>query len=74
MSKKKVTFNMKPEIRYMYVWRYASRLARISPWMTISLDRTRFQRRIQKLETIINPVLLRKINEIKSSEKYYEFK
>ena len=74
MCKKKVTFNMKPEIRYMYVWRYASRLARISPWITIGLDRTRFQRRIQKLETIINPVLLRKINEIKSSEKYYEFK
>ena len=74
MCKKQVTFNPKLEIRYMHVWKYASRQARISPWLTLALDRTRFQRRIEKIETIINPVLLRKINEIKSSEKYYEFK
>ena len=54
----------------MYVWKYASRQARISPWLTLAVDRTRFQCRIQKIETIINPELLRKINEIKRSEKY----
>ena len=74
VCKKHVTFNPKLEIRYMHVWKYASRQARISPWLTIGADRTRFQRRIEKTATIINPVLLRKINEIKTSKEYYEFK
>ena len=56
---KKVRFNEKVEIKSMCVWSYAYREHRKSYWMTVAVDRMRFQRRIRNMEHLLNPILIR---------------
>lgn len=52
-----VTFNDKVKIRTMYVWPYAHKEARKSNFKHIVADRHRFQRRIEKMEQLLSPIL-----------------
>jgi protein phosphatase 1 regulatory subunit 15B len=55
-----VHFNDNTTVHHMIVWQYAYRAARVSPWETLARDRARFIRRINQMESIIGPILLRK--------------
>lgn len=46
----KVTFKLKPEIHFMFVWDYAYRQARKSNWIQLTADRERFKQKILKFE------------------------
>lgn len=56
---KKVTFG-NTDVRVMYVWPYAHQEARRGEWEQAARDRERFKMRIQKLNKIIDPMLVRK--------------
>ena len=47
----------------MFAWSGAYKFARLSPWMTITIDRFRFEQRIKEIEVILAPVLKNKINK-----------
>ncbi|XP_030370361.1 uncharacterized protein LOC115620978 [Scaptodrosophila lebanonensis] len=55
--KKKVRFNLEPKIHVMYTWDYAYRAARKGDWQVHARDRARFQQRIQRISTILDPIL-----------------
>ena len=46
----RVHFNDHVQVKYMYVWNTAYRLARKGPWMKMALDRIRFKKRIDKID------------------------
>ncbi|EDV36278.1 uncharacterized protein Dana_GF12046 [Drosophila ananassae] len=54
---KKVRFNLKPEVHVMHVWDFAYRTARKSEWQLIARDRDRFEKRINRVAPILNPIL-----------------
>lgn len=54
---KAVKFSQKITIQYMYCWTFAYRAARKRYWEEKALDRARFERRIEKIAKIIEPVL-----------------
>lgn len=58
----RVKFNEHVEIKYIHHWKFAHWQARRGPWMLAALDRGRFQNRINNLEKIITPILLKQKN------------
>ena len=56
------------ETHSIIAWDFAYRQARIGPWERVAVDRLRFQKRIQELEIILAPVLLRQ--QLKSKQQY----
>ena len=67
-KKKNVTFNDIVDIRFMYVWAYAHKQARIGIWEYLALDRIRFQRRISLVEPMLTKVLEHKLQIINKSK------
>ena len=63
-NKKKVTFN---NIVSIYHYDYVEIMYNIN-WLQIAADRNRFQKRINRLSSILNPVLIRKLTEIKQQQ------
>lgn len=55
--RKKVRFNLKPEIHVMHTWDFAYRAARKGDWQEIARDRDRFQQRIKRVAPTINIIL-----------------
>ena len=57
-SRSKVTFNDKVILRRLIVWEYAYRSARGGQeWEQLARDNSRFKRRIDRMEPILNPIL-----------------
>jgi hypothetical protein len=63
-NKKKVTFNEHVSI---YHYDYVELRYNIN-WIQIAVDSIRFQNRINRLSVILEPVLIRKVNEIKQRQ------
>lgn len=61
---RKVSFDLEPKIHTMYTWQYAYKAARCGEWELFARDRERFSLRINRLSNIINPVLIKKYQEI----------
>ena len=70
---KKVRFQKIPEIRYMYAWSFAYNAARRSNWQQICADRFRFERRIEKMGKILEPVLKRKVEDVNLLRNFGQF-
>ncbi len=64
MTNKKVTFN---NIVSIYHYDCVEIMYNIN-WLQIAADRNRFQKRINRLSSILNPVLIRKLTEIKQQQ------
>ena len=64
-KKKKVTFDDHVQIKYMFAWSTAYKLARLSPWVMEAVDRFRFEQRIKEIDVILAPVLKNMINKYK---------
>ena len=62
---KTVRFDDCVKVRKLCVWNYAYRQCRKTYWMTVAVDRCRFERRIQDGERILNPILIEKYEEFK---------
>lgn len=62
--KKQVKFTDKPTIRPMHVWKFAHAEARKGKWHQFSIDKMHFDSKIQKLDKIISPILLKKCEKI----------
>lgn len=60
---KQVRFKEEPTVHVMHVWSYASRIARCGHWEQAARDNARFQMRIELLKGVIEPVLLKKIQQ-----------
>lgn len=56
-TKNVVRFDDNPTFHHMITWDHAYREARKGPWETLARDRIRFQLRIQRLETVLTPIL-----------------
>ena len=57
-SRSKVTFNDKVILRRLIFWEYAYRSARGGQeWEQLARDNSRFKRRIDRMEPILNPIL-----------------
>lgn len=52
---------MTPEIKTIFTWSFAHRVARKGAWHFEAVDRMRFHRRIEQTQNILDPVLLRHI-------------
>ena len=50
------------EVHYIIAWQYAYRAARKGPWEQFACDRDRFQKRINSVNDILGPCLLRKLH------------
>lgn len=59
-AKKKVCFVDKPVVYRQHHWLYAYKSSRKGAWMAHAVDRFRFSRRINIMETILKPILLEK--------------
>lgn len=59
-GKKNVSFDLKPTVYIMHVWKYAYRAARYGEWEEVARDRERFKMKIDRLSGIINPILIKK--------------
>ncbi|KAL7737465.1 hypothetical protein ACLKA6_007603 [Drosophila palustris] len=55
--RKRVRFNLKPEIHVMHTWDFAYRAARKGGWQELARDRDRFQQRIKRVAPTINTIL-----------------
>ncbi|XP_034477782.1 uncharacterized protein LOC117784219 [Drosophila innubila] len=55
--RKRVRFNLKPEIHVMHTWDFAYRAARKGDWQEMARDRDRFQQRIKRVAPTINTIL-----------------
>lgn len=62
---KKVHFNDKNDVCYLYVWQFANREARKSKYIQIACDHERFNLKIEKYSDILEPVLRFKLFVIK---------
>lgn len=61
----RVKFDVNPPVIHMlYVWDYAYRAARADTWMEAARDRDRFKRRIEELSKVIDPILIKKQEQI----------
>lgn len=69
-QKKKVHFENDVEVHHIVTWEYAYRKARIGPWKYLATNRAHFQRRIQEIENVIEPVLVKKLAIMNSNYKY----
>lgn len=56
-KRKSVTFNPSPKIHHLHTWTFAYRAARKSNWEQAARDRHRFERRIERNEVVISPIL-----------------
>ena len=65
-GKKQVRFSDDVTVKRMYIWTFASRQTRLPYWIQQASDRLRFQRRIRCIEEILNPILIKKLDKIKS--------
>lgn len=65
ISTKRVTFNDKLSIRQMYAWQFAYEQARKGEWQNIYSNKLQFKSRIDKLNTIISPILEAKIERMR---------
>lgn len=54
---KKVTFSPHIIVHQMVTWKFAYKTSRVKYWEQIATDRMRFQRRINELAHIIEPIL-----------------
>lgn len=61
---KRVQFEERPIVHVLHVWNYASRAARRGEWEQIARDNVRFKLRIERLKDVIEPVLVKKYNDI----------
>lgn len=53
-----VTFNLDlNQTKVLFVWNYASKMARSKYWELIAVDRLHFRKKITKLANILNPIL-----------------
>ena len=48
----------------MHAWRFAYHKARCGEWEQIACDRERFRRRIDKVNEILHPMLVKKYEEM----------
>ena len=55
------------EVHHMFAWSYAYRTSRKGEWEKFACDRAHFQRRIERTAEILNPVIIKKLNEIRNS-------
>ncbi|EDW01921.1 GH20179 [Drosophila grimshawi] len=55
--RKKVHFNLSPEVHVMHAWNFAYRAARKGGWQQFARDRDRFSQRIKRVAPIIDIVL-----------------
>ena len=65
--KKKVSFG-NTTVHNMYVWTYAYNQARKGQWHLITIDNARFKNRIQNVENILKPVLVKKLQDIEQNK------
>lgn len=63
MGKKCVRFDERITLHLNYHWSFAYREARKSSWAQTVVDRHRFQRRIQEVARILDPVINKMYNE-----------
>ena len=70
--KKRVRFNDEVQICRMYTWEYARRRCRKNDWMIEAVDRFRFERRIQNVEIMLNPILIKKHSDMLQFKKLNE--
>ena len=70
--KKRVRFNDEVQICRMYTWEYARRRCRKNDWMIEAVDRFRFERRIQNVEIMLNPILIKKHSDMLQCKKLNE--
>lgn len=61
---RKVSFNLEPKTHIMHAWSYAYRAARCGEWEQFARDHERYRLRIHRLSYIINPVLIKKHDQI----------
>ena len=69
-SRKKVCFEKDDDLVVVYEmrhWDFAYREARKGPWELAAVDRCRFRRRIQELQSILTPCLKRKLRQIQET-------
>lgn len=65
--KKKVRFQEeKPMYFYIRHWTFAFQAARKGTWEEIARDRARFQHRIDTVENMLNPILIKRLCVIKN--------
>ena len=62
--KKQVHFDEKLTVHVMHAWRFAYHKARCGEWEQIARDRERFRRRIDKVNEILHPILVKKCKEM----------
>lgn len=72
---KSVRFNLQPKVHLMHVWNFACKQARKDFWQQEARDRVRFEKRVNKLDKIIAPILIKKqinihVNKKKSNKKH----
>lgn len=65
-SQKRVTFNNKPSIQHMHVWKFAYEQARKGDWAKTYSDKVHFHSRIDKIDKIISPILEKKLDKMSS--------
>lgn len=59
-----VRFDPSPtHVHLLYVWTYAYKAARRGSWEEAARDRERFQHRIERINQLIKPVLMKKLNQ-----------
>lgn len=68
-KEKKVRFNLNLEIHIMHTWNFAYRAARKGHWENYVRDRSRFGNRIERVSSILNPIL-----DSKHREKIYNLR
>jgi hypothetical protein len=64
-AKKKVKFQVNPEIHEIIAWDFAYRQARKGHWKNYATDRLQFRRRLDQTAKIIEPVLQKKLSQMK---------
>lgn len=60
---KRVRFQEKSVIHLMCTWAYAYKKARLGEWEQIARDQERFRLRIERIGTIITPLLVKKLEK-----------
>ena len=64
-----VRFDDNVKVRPLVTWAFASRAARIGPWMWYAQDRAWFKQKIQCIEPILEPVLRHKLSVIQKATR-----
>ena len=61
----RVQFKETVKVHYMFVWTFAYKTARQSPWTQIAVNRAHFKYKINNFyEPLLTPILRNKINHI----------